>query len=85
VRSGNTALHMCVFHNQPAMYEYLVMTCGANEYLRNNDGLTPLVLAASINSPDMFQEICRRRRRIGWQYGPVRSCPPSCLRVSAFY
>jgi ankyrin repeat protein len=47
-RSGNTALHMCVFHDQLDMYDHLVEYCGAHEHVRNNRGQTPLVLAASL-------------------------------------
>lgn len=47
-RSGNTALHLCVHHDQMDMYEHLVEYCGALEHVRNNRGMTPLLLAASL-------------------------------------
>jgi hypothetical protein len=45
---GNTALHLCVYHDQLDMYDHLVEYCGAMEHVRNNRGMTPLLLAASL-------------------------------------
>jgi ankyrin repeat protein len=72
LRRGNTALHMCVYHNQIEMFDHLMEYCGATDNARNIEGLTPLVLAASLGYSDMFQHICNKRRKVGWSYGPVR-------------
>eukprot|EP00798_Chlamydomonas_sp_ICE-L_P014182 gene14182-20149_t len=58
--SGNSALHMCVYHEQQDMYDHLVEYCGASEH-------------PSFWKQDMFQHIYNRRRRVAWAYGPVTS------------
>ncbi|KXZ41393.1 hypothetical protein GPECTOR_497g455 [Gonium pectorale] len=70
---GNTALHMCVYHDQPDMYDHLVEYCGASEHVQNNRSQTPLLLAASLGKVDMLQHIYNKRRRVAWAYGPVTS------------
>ncbi|GAX79471.1 hypothetical protein CEUSTIGMA_g6912.t1 [Chlamydomonas eustigma] len=70
---GNTALHMCIYHDQNDMYDHLVEYCGASENVRNNRGQTPMLLAASLGKVEMFQHIYNRRRHIAWAYGPVTS------------
>ena len=52
---GNTALHMCVYHNQLDMYDHLIEFCGASEHVRNNRGQTPMLLAASLGRVQIFQ------------------------------
>lgn len=42
---GNTALHLCVYHNQQEMYDFLVSYMGGNEDILNN-GETDARLAA---------------------------------------
>ncbi len=64
-RSGNTALHLAVYHDQTEMYDHLIEYCGASEHVRNNRGATPLLLAASLGKLDVFQHIYNRRRRVG--------------------
>ncbi|GIL76046.1 hypothetical protein Vretimale_5686 [Volvox reticuliferus] len=70
---GNTALHMCVYHDQPDMYDHLVEYCGASEHVQNNRSQTPLLLAASLGKVEMLQHIYNKRRRVAWAYGPVTS------------
>lgn len=70
---GNTALHMCVFHDQREMYDYLVEYCGARENVRNAHGLTPLTLAAHLGRTDMLQHIYNRRRRAFYTFGNTTS------------
>mmetsp|Transcript_1453 Transcript_1453/g.3191 ORF Transcript_1453/g.3191 Transcript_1453/m.3191 type:complete len:1024 (-) Transcript_1453:1638-4709(-) len=70
---GNTALHMCVYHDQADMYDHLVEYCGASEHVRNNRGQTPLLLAASLGKVEIFQHIYNKRRKVAWAYGPVTS------------
>lgn len=55
---GNTALHMCVYHDQTEMYDHLVEFCGASEHVKNNRGQTPMLLAASLGKVEMFQVRC---------------------------
>jgi hypothetical protein len=40
---------------------------------RNNDGLTPLTLAAKLGGMDMFSFLLNERKIVQWRYGPV-SC-----------
>ena len=63
---------MCVHHDQSDMYDHLVEFCGAHEHVRNNRGLTPLLLAASLGKVEIFQHIYNKRRKVAWAYGPVR-------------
>jgi hypothetical protein len=69
---GNTALHMCVYHDQKDMYDFLIDYCGASEKVRNHAGLTPLVLAATLPKEEMFQHIYSRRRKAFYAFGKVR-------------
>jgi ankyrin repeat protein len=62
---------MCVHHNQLDMFDHLLEYCGASDSVKNVEGFTPLVLAASLGLSDMFQHICNKRRKVGWSYGPV--------------
>eukprot|EP00201_Polytomella_parva_P020198 CAMPEP_0175043104 /NCGR_PEP_ID=MMETSP0052_2-20121109/2973_1 /TAXON_ID=51329 ORGANISM="Polytomella parva, Strain SAG 63-3" /NCGR_SAMPLE_ID=MMETSP0052_2 /ASSEMBLY_ACC=CAM_ASM_000194 /LENGTH=456 /DNA_ID=CAMNT_0016306069 /DNA_START=224 /DNA_END=1591 /DNA_ORIENTATION=- len=71
--NGNTALHMCVLHDQMEMYDHLLECCGASELVENSHSQTPLMLAAARGKLEMFQHIISRRRRIAWAYGPVTS------------
>eukprot|EP00798_Chlamydomonas_sp_ICE-L_P026129 gene26129-11847_t len=71
--SGNTALHMCVHHDQIDMFDHLVEYCGASEHVCNNRGQTPLLLAASLGKQEIFQHIYNKRRKVAWAYGPVTS------------
>lgn len=70
---GNTALHMCVYHDQTDMYDHLVEYCGASEHVQNNRSQTPLLLAASLGKVEMLQHVYNKRRRVAWAYGPVTS------------
>lgn len=68
---GNTALHLAVIYSLPDMYELLADKHGADERIANNDGLSPLSLAASLNNTVMFDRILRYQRNMAWAYGPV--------------
>ncbi|GBF97002.1 hypothetical protein Rsub_09799 [Raphidocelis subcapitata] len=70
---GNTALHMTVVHDQPDMFDFLVDYCAASDAVRNNAGLTPLVLAAHLGKMATFQHIYNRRRRAFYTFGRVTS------------
>lgn len=56
---GNTALHLCVVHDQIDMYDHLVEYCGASEHVRNNRGQTPLLLAASLGKLEVGGHVGR--------------------------
>jgi ankyrin repeat protein len=77
---GNTALHMCVIHDQADMYDFLVDYCAASEAVRNHGGLTPLCLAAHMGKSDMLQHVYNRRRRAFYSFGKV--CAVSSLQES---
>jgi hypothetical protein len=81
---GNTALHMCVIHDQADMYDFLVDYCAASEAVRNHGGLTPLCLAAQIGKADMLQHIYNRRRRAFYSFGKVRVALGSSAGWNAF-
>ncbi|KAF6258835.1 hypothetical protein COO60DRAFT_1074230 [Scenedesmus sp. NREL 46B-D3] len=70
---GNTALHMCVIHDQAGMYDFLVDYCAASEAVRSQGGLTPLCLAAQLGKADMLQHVYSRRRRAFYSFGKVTS------------
>ncbi|KAF8062894.1 TRPV6 [Scenedesmus sp. PABB004] len=70
---GNTALHLCVIHGQPDMYDFLVDYCAASDAVRNTAGLTPIVLAGQLGRTAMFQHIYSRRRRAFYSFGRVTS------------
>lgn len=69
--SGNTALHMCIYHDQKDMYDFLVEYLCASESVRNVHGSTPIVLAAELGKLDMFQHIYNKRRRAFYTFGKV--------------
>ncbi|CAJ0581972.1 unnamed protein product, partial [Mesorhabditis spiculigera] len=51
--NGNTALHMCVIHENVEMLR-LAVELGANLKIMNRQGLTPLTLAARLAKKQMF-------------------------------
>ncbi|EGD76188.1 hypothetical protein PTSG_00895 [Salpingoeca rosetta] len=73
---GNTALHLCVVYEDQAMYDLVASRDQAFEgklrVARNNDGLTPLKLAASLASATMFKHILHRNRELNWAFGPIK-------------
>lgn len=77
--NGNTVLHMMVIQDKMDMYDLLLeigcyCTCQCkkpNANIMNNQGLTPLTLAAKMARKEMFQHILTREREVFWQYGEV--------------
>ncbi|XP_029197180.2 transient receptor potential cation channel subfamily V member 6-like isoform X2 [Acropora millepora] len=77
--NGNTVLHMMVIQDKMDMYDLLLeigcyCTCQCkkpNANIVNNQGLTPLTLAAKMARKEMFQHILTREREVFWQYGEV--------------
>ncbi|XP_015791420.1 arfGAP with SH3 domain, ANK repeat and PH domain-containing protein isoform X4 [Tetranychus urticae] len=53
-RQGNTPLHYCVLHNQSECMKIL-LRCGANSLLKNNEGKTPLQLAKEKELPNLIE------------------------------
>mmetsp|Transcript_6305 Transcript_6305/g.19137 ORF Transcript_6305/g.19137 Transcript_6305/m.19137 type:complete len:700 (-) Transcript_6305:222-2321(-) len=80
---GNTILHLMVIHGLSGMYTFIcehplfiklnAERPGALESTPNQEGLTPLTLAAKLGNTDMFTFLLERRRTVQWTYGPV-SC-----------
>ena len=78
---GNTALHLAVMHDAPAMYSYFLELEArarpspaahgrAFHHRRNADLLTPLALAAALGRERMFAAILHGRVLVQWEYGP---------------
>ena len=83
---------MCVYHDQPDMYDHLVEYCGASEHVQNNNSQTPLLLAASIGKIVMLQHIYNKKRRVrrrtpGVHYLPRMraACRASCVLTMYLY
>ena len=74
-RYGNNLLHLTVIHDQPDMFYYAVkhQKVRADASLENNDGLTPLSLAAKLGKKEMFSKILDFSARTYWSYNRV-SC-----------
>ena len=70
-RHGNNALHLCVVHGLPDMYDYCHAAHAHLQDERNDEGLSPLALAAALGHKDMFLHILRKTARPAWDYGPV--------------
>ncbi|CAH3196355.1 unnamed protein product, partial [Porites evermanni] len=57
---GNTVLHLCVIHNKIDMFFHATRRkhkIRGDPFVRNNQGLTPLTLAAKLGRKEMFHEI----------------------------
>jgi len=72
-RFGNNLLHLTVIHDQPDMFYYASNhgTSKADADLMNNDGLTPLALAAKLGKKEMFRKILNFSSRQYWSYNTV--------------
>ena len=71
-RYGNNVLHLTVIHNQPDMYEHALRHNNpADPHVSNNDGLTPLALAAKLGKKEMFDKILEISSRHYWSYNTV--------------
>lgn len=77
--NGNTVLHMMVIHDRLDMYDLILdigchRPCNCEKALTdksNNQGFTPLTLAAKLARKEMFHHILTREREVFWQYGEV--------------
>ena len=54
------------------MYQFLTKRYKANQFVTNDAGDTPLLLAASINSKPMVLTILDNMKQTLWVFGPVR-------------
>ncbi|XP_053305982.1 transient receptor potential cation channel subfamily V member 5-like [Spea bombifrons] len=79
---GNTVLHILAFqpHKMAACQMYDLILAYHKEKVGpgledicNNDGLTPLKMAAGEGNTVMFQHLVQKRRQIQWTFGPI-SC-----------
>ncbi|XP_071793459.1 transient receptor potential cation channel subfamily V member 5-like [Asterias amurensis] len=68
--NGNTVLHMMVLHDKKDMFT-LAYEFGGNCTIKNNQGFTPLSLAAKLHRVDLFQHILFLERQLSWKYGNV--------------
>ncbi|KAG8548575.1 hypothetical protein GDO81_024921 [Engystomops pustulosus] len=79
---GNTILHILTLQpnkmSSCQMYD-LIMTYHKEKYgpgleeIYNNEGLTPLKMAALEGNTVMFQHLVQKRRQLQWTFGPI-SC-----------
>jgi hypothetical protein len=83
-RNGNTVLHMAVIHERKAMYSLLLdlweKGYGRPKYLGtnvavvdvlNNDGYSPIVLAAALGKVEMFSHAWDRSSETQWSWGAI--------------
>jgi len=69
---GNTVLHLCVIHNKIDMFFHATQRrhkIRGDTFVRNNQGLTPLTLAAKLGRKEMFHEILEYQSMEYWSYG----------------
>jgi hypothetical protein len=71
---GNTPVHVCVLHGDIKMLHALLEHGGAN--IRNRRGDTPLTLAASFGSAEMFEAVLDAMSERVWSHGRVK-----CVRL----
>ena len=80
--NGNSVLHMCVVHEHLEMYDHICVRYEKHienegvkedhiEHWRNEEHMTPLVLAAQLGLRETFEHILERSKRVQWSYGPV--------------
>ena len=74
-RYGNGVLHLTVIHNQPEMYQHALLHVDNKKRpdpnLCNNNGLTPLALAAKLGKIEMFEKILKTSSKRFWSYHTV--------------
>ena len=84
---GNTAVHMAVKHQQLPTLEWLLSLDEGRECLEitNDEGLTPLTLAARYGLIDIYKHILYNHlSRVAWVFGKVRQspCQPYKLKMN---
>ena len=71
---GNTAMHMAVMYEKKDVIDWLMGHEAAKQSLEtlNNEGLTPLTLAARLGRVDVFNHIVHKHLSVVvWRYGKV--------------
>jgi len=77
-REENSLLHLCVFHDDPDMYDLVCQEetkekkfkkSNSLEYAPNKDGKTPLTYCISKGKKEMLSFILSRRRLPLWEFG----------------
>ncbi|KAG8202146.1 hypothetical protein JTE90_010505 [Oedothorax gibbosus] len=68
--NGNTVLHILVIQNKLEIFD-MVYECGASLDIKNNQGLTPLTLAAKLAMKDIYFHILTLQREIYWELGNI--------------
>jgi ankyrin repeat protein len=74
---GNTAMHIAVIHNRKGIIDWLMSKEEGRHGLDllNNDGFTPLTLAARFGRVEIFHHILyKHMSQIAWTYGRVCCC-----------
>ena len=72
---GNTAMHMAVINNRPAVIDWLMTLDEGRPSLEmlNHEGFTPLTLAARHGHVEVFDHILyKHMSEMSWTYGQVR-------------
>ena len=72
---GNTAMHMAVINNRPAVIDWLMTLDEGRPSLEmlNHEGFTPLTLAARHGHVEVFDHILyKHMSQMSWTYGQVR-------------
>ena len=76
---NNSLLHCCVLHGKDEMYRHLTQKLAANAWAVNNNGDTPLLLAAACRSLKMVRVAMDGMKQTLWTFGPV-----SCVRYPLY-
>eukprot|EP00966_Prymnesium_polylepis_P125841 2909890-Prymnesium_polylepis.1 len=71
--SGYLPLHAATVLGQKPSFNLLCDTFGADEFGVDEQGLTPLKLAAKLGLHAMFRHVLGRRAVVVWRWGPVTS------------
>ena len=71
--TGNSAVHMCVWHNRKAMLEHLISkySTAVDLAIPNQQGHTPLLMSVLMERQEMFQLIMDSLAVTLWVYGPI--------------
>lgn len=82
---GNTPLHLAVMHQQHAIIDWL-FTVGAQHSLEtmNDDGFTPVTLAARLGLVATFHHTVSHMRDLVWTYGDVQMTKTSLEQIDTF-
>jgi len=84
--TGNTALHMAVYHKQLKVIDWLITHGGKPSLtMMNHDGLTPFTLAAKMGSSTVLYHILNTHMRdVSWGFGSVSLAKTSLEQMDSF-